>query len=161
MWGGWLLYLLSGFAFPGWESLMDVPTLCQLHSQADTLGTACTARLLEMVPGDGNQRPSGKIPSPRSQSSFFTHLQQVLQMLLDLNYKLCQAKVHEWWQQRSRTYCALGCLQRQQGNLPQRNKTWQNVFRSYIHYKAVNIYACCVLSGGQAAWLGTGREIAQ
>jgi len=67
----------------------------------------------------------------------------------------------EWWQQRSRTYCALGCLQRQQGNLPQRNKTWQNVFRSYIHYKAVNIYACCVLSGGQAAWLGTGREITQ
>lgn len=73
---------------------MDVPTLFQLHSQADTLGTACTARLLEMVPGDGSQRPSGKIPSPRSQSSFFTHLQQVLQMLLDLNYKLCQAKVH-------------------------------------------------------------------
>lgn len=61
--------------------------------QVDTLGTAHAAQLLQMVPADGSQRRSGEIPSPRSQSLFFTHLPWVLQMLLDFNYKLCQAKV--------------------------------------------------------------------
>lgn len=62
----------------------------------------------------------------------------------------------EWWQWRSRTYRALGCLQRQQGNLPQRNKTWKMSWEVTSIIKQLECKYLCMLCAlgwaGSLAW---------